>query len=55
MATLWRPGRGMEIKRMGSKLMVIRFGREVDLRRVVEGGPWSFDDSLLVLRELKPE
>ncbi|CAN1812428.1 hypothetical protein LINPERHAP1_LOCUS26527 [Linum perenne] len=34
--------------------MVIHFGHEVDLRRVVEGGPWSFDDNLLVLRELRP-
>ncbi|XVF73428.1 hypothetical protein PTKIN_Ptkin12aG0201100 [Pterospermum kingtungense] len=27
---------------------------EIDLRRVVDGGPWSFDNHLLVLHELQP-
>ncbi|CAN1840638.1 Uncharacterized protein At4g02000 [Linum perenne] len=34
--------------------MLIRFEHEVDLRRVMEVGPWSFDQNLLILRELKP-
>ncbi|CAN1848930.1 hypothetical protein LINPERHAP1_LOCUS39115 [Linum perenne] len=53
MVGLWRPGRGVSIEEIGGKLLLIRFEHEVDLRRVIEGGPWSFDQNLLVLRELK--
>ncbi|CAN1811919.1 hypothetical protein LINPERHAP1_LOCUS26373 [Linum perenne] len=38
---------------MGSRLMVFRFAHEVDPRRAVDEGPWIFDQSLLLLKELK--
>ncbi|CAN1780695.1 hypothetical protein LINPERHAP1_LOCUS15167 [Linum perenne] len=34
-------------------MVLLRFNHIVDLRRVVDLGPWSFDQNLLVLRELK--
>ncbi|CAN1293088.1 hypothetical protein LINPERPRIM_LOCUS21885 [Linum perenne] len=48
-AGLWRPGRGVSFKDIGSKLMLIRFNHIVNLLRVLELGPWSFDYGLLIL------
>ncbi|CAN1786969.1 Uncharacterized protein At4g02000 [Linum perenne] len=53
MAGVWRPGRKMEIEDIGNKLILFRFNHSIDLRRVVDSGPWTFDQSLLILRELK--
>ncbi|CAN1853528.1 hypothetical protein LINPERHAP1_LOCUS41049 [Linum perenne] len=53
MASLWRPGRGVTIEDIGNKLILIRFYHAVDLKRVLEMGPWSFNQSLLVLKELQ--
>ncbi|CAN1243751.1 hypothetical protein LINPERPRIM_LOCUS5803 [Linum perenne] len=54
MASIWRPGRTMEIEDIGNRLILFWFHHIIDLRRVMESGPWSFDQSLLVMRELKP-
>ncbi|CAN1822554.1 hypothetical protein LINPERHAP1_LOCUS30009 [Linum perenne] len=54
MSNMWRPGRGVAIEDIGDKVIIFRFGHEVDLRRVVESGPYSFDQNLLILHELKP-
>ncbi|CAN1829663.1 hypothetical protein LINPERHAP1_LOCUS32585 [Linum perenne] len=53
MACLWRPGRGMEVEELGNRLVLFHFNHMIDLRRVLEMGPWVFDSSLLVLRELQ--
>ncbi|CAN1836221.1 hypothetical protein LINPERHAP1_LOCUS34695 [Linum perenne] len=53
MAAIWRLGRGVEIEELGGKLLLFHFFHEVDLRNVMDGSPWNFDQSLLVLRELK--
>ncbi|CAN1780107.1 Uncharacterized protein At4g02000 [Linum perenne] len=54
MASLWQPGRRVAIEELGNKLVLFRFNHIVDLRRVMELGPWSFDSSLLVLKEVQP-
>ncbi|CAN1141334.1 hypothetical protein LINPERPRIM_LOCUS25425 [Linum perenne] len=53
MASLWCPGRGVLIEDIGNKLLLCRFNHIVDMRRVMETGPWLFDDSLLLLRDIK--
>lgn len=52
MASLWRPGSGLFIKDLGSKLILFRFYHHHDLRWVMDGGPWTFDNHLLVLHVL---
>lgn len=54
MASLWRPGRGVVVKYLGSKLILFKFYHQHDLRWVMDGGPWNLDNHLLVLYELKP-
>ncbi|KAL5819660.1 hypothetical protein ACOSQ4_023502 [Xanthoceras sorbifolium] len=51
MVTIWRTKQEVEIELIGSNLFVFCFGCPWDRKRVLEGGPWSFDRSLLVLKE----
>ncbi|CAN0905789.1 hypothetical protein LINGRAHAP2_LOCUS23867 [Linum grandiflorum] len=52
LANLWKPKEGITIEDKGDGLILFRFYHPRDLRLVVEGGPWSFDQNLLVLHEL---
>ncbi|CAN1729935.1 hypothetical protein LINPERHAP1_LOCUS785, partial [Linum perenne] len=54
LANIWKPGRGITIEDRGDGLILFRFYHPLDLRQVVDGGPWSFDNNLLTLHELKP-
>ena len=49
LATLWRPMRGVKIKNLGQQLFSFQFYHDMDLERVISQGPWSFDQSILVL------
>ena len=48
-----RRARGLEkdiqIVEVGSNLFQFKFNREFDLDRVLRGGPWSFDNQVLLL------
>ncbi|KAJ8431597.1 hypothetical protein Cgig2_025639 [Carnegiea gigantea] len=52
-AAAWRPPRGVFIREIGENLFLFRFYHEMDVRRVLDGGPWSFDQCLLVLQECR--
>lgn len=39
MAALWRPGRGMYVKELGTNLFLFQFFHEVDIQRAMEGSP----------------
>lgn len=52
MAALWRPREGMEIHDLGGLRYSFVFYHIMDLRKVIEGGPWSFEQASLVLRQL---
>ncbi|CAN1743137.1 hypothetical protein LINPERHAP1_LOCUS1688 [Linum perenne] len=54
LAELWQPGRGVTIEDLGGNLLLFRFYHEIDLRRMMELGPWHFDANLIVMKELKP-
>ncbi|KAL6520485.1 hypothetical protein OROHE_017073 [Orobanche hederae] len=53
MASLWRPGRGMKIIELEEGLILFRFYHINDLRWVMDNEPWTFDNNLLLLHELK--
>uniref|UniRef100_A0A803P1Q3 DUF4283 domain-containing protein n=1 Tax=Cannabis sativa TaxID=3483 RepID=A0A803P1Q3_CANSA len=48
MATLWQPGRGLYVKELDPNLYLFQFYHEVDIERVVEGSPWTFDRAPLI-------
>ena len=50
----WRPGKGIHIKDIPSNRYLFKFFHYVDMRRVLDGGPWTFDNFHLVLQHYKP-
>lgn len=54
MVVVWRPGRGVYIKEIQTNLYLFQFFHELDINRVVEDGPWSYEHNLLVLHRLAP-
>lgn len=54
MASIWRPGRGVNITEMGSRVCLFQFFHGMDVKRIMDSGPWSFDNHLVLLRHLCP-
>lgn len=53
MAALWRPGKGLFVKDLGDNKYLFQFFHEVDIQRVIEGSPWTFNKVPLVIERLK--
>ena len=53
MASLCRPRKGVCIKDLSLTLFLFQFFHEVDVKRVLESGPWTFDQHILILKRLK--
>ncbi|KAK1403031.1 hypothetical protein POM88_002636 [Heracleum sosnowskyi] len=49
LAALWKPGKGVYIKAVDTNLFVFQFYHVIDLNRVVDGSPWSFNRRVLLL------
>ncbi|CAH9107024.1 unnamed protein product [Cuscuta europaea] len=52
MADIWRPGRGVNIRDLGDRRYLFQFFHEVDFERILQDGPWAFENNLLILRRL---
>ena len=52
LSSLWRPVKGMCIKELGPNLFLFQFFHELDMRRVITGEPWTFNQHLLVAKWL---
>ncbi|KAH9678676.1 reverse transcriptase domain-containing protein [Citrus sinensis] len=52
MAALWRPGKGVCIKNLSPTLFLFQFFHEIDVRRVLDSGPWTFDQHILLVHRL---
>lgn len=48
LASLWRPKEGMEVHDLGDYRYSFVFYHTMDLQKVLEGGPWSFEQNTLV-------
>lgn len=53
MASLWRPGKVLYVKQLESNRFLYQFYHELDVKRVMEGSPWTFGRFHLVLERLK--
>lgn len=54
MADIWRPGKGVTIKDLEQERFWFQFHHQLDLDRIIKGGPWSFDNYMLVLKGVTP-
>lgn len=52
MAALWQPGKGVCIKDLSPSHFLFQFFHEVYLKRVIDLGPWTFDQHILILKRL---
>ncbi|EEF41191.1 conserved hypothetical protein [Ricinus communis] len=48
LASLWRPVKGVCIKELGPNLFIFQFFHELDMLHVIEGGPWTFNQFMLL-------
>ncbi|XP_030930654.1 uncharacterized protein LOC115956399 [Quercus lobata] len=49
----WGLNESMQILEVGPKFFQFKFQSEFDLERILRGGPWSFDNQLLLLQRWK--
>lgn len=49
LAALWKPGKGVYIKAVEANLFLFQFYHVIDLNRVIEGIPWSFNRKVLLI------
>ena len=52
MASLWRPKEGIEVHELGRDRFSFVFYHVMDIQKVIDGGPWSFEQNPLILRKL---
>lgn len=52
LASLWKPGKGVYIRSLEPNLFLFQFYHEVDISRVIEGSPWTYDRMQLVFERL---
>uniref|UniRef100_A0A803QIZ5 DUF4283 domain-containing protein n=1 Tax=Cannabis sativa TaxID=3483 RepID=A0A803QIZ5_CANSA len=54
MADLWKPGKGLYVKILEPNRFLFQFFHEIDIQRVINGSPWTFDRKQLIIERLKP-
>lgn len=53
MDALWKPGKRVYLKELDLNLYMFQFYHEIDLNRVMEGCPWSFNRRALLMAHLQ--
>ncbi|KAK6159100.1 hypothetical protein DH2020_006414 [Rehmannia glutinosa] len=51
-ASLWRLVKGIFNKELSNRTFLFQFFHKLDSKRVLEGGPWTYDNYLLILHQL---
>jgi 14-3-3 protein epsilon len=52
MADLWRPVKKVTIKEAKPGVFLFQFAHPLDMEAVIKGGPWTFDNHLLVIEQV---
>ncbi|KAL9462410.1 hypothetical protein AB3S75_000419 [Citrus x aurantiifolia] len=55
MAALWRPGKGVCMKDLSPTLFLVQFFHEIDIKRVLDSRPWTFDQHILLVHRLEAD
>ncbi|GAU39464.1 hypothetical protein TSUD_158950 [Trifolium subterraneum] len=53
LAHLWQPGKGVEIRPMEDNKFMFQFFHPLDMERIYQGGPWLYENHMLILRKVK--
>lgn len=53
LSEVWRPVKGVSIREATPGVFLFQFFHIMDLERVMKGGPWTFDNHLLVLGRMQ--
>jgi hypothetical protein len=53
MADLWRPVKGVTIKEANTGLFLFSFAHPLDMEAVLNGGPWTFDNNMLIMDRVR--
>jgi hypothetical protein len=53
MADLWKPVKGVTIKEASAGKFLFHFAHPLDMEAVLNGGPWSFDNNMLLLEQVQ--
>lgn len=55
LASVWRPVMGIRVKEIRANLFIFQFFHERDLARVLDNGPWGFENYTLICKRLGPD
>ncbi|XWS10584.1 hypothetical protein CRYUN_Cryun38cG0008900 [Craigia yunnanensis] len=53
LASIWRPVKGVCIRDINPSLFLLQFFHELVIDHVIKGGPWTFNQHLLITSRLK--
>jgi 14-3-3 protein epsilon len=53
MANLWKPVKGVTIKEALAGKFLFHFNHPLDMEAVLNGGPWTFDNNMLILEQVR--
>jgi hypothetical protein len=53
MADLWKPVKGVTIKEATGGKFLFHFAHPIDMEAVLNGGPWTFDNNMLILEQVQ--
>jgi hypothetical protein len=53
MADLWKPVKGVTIKEATGGKFLFLFAHPLDMEAVLQGGPWTFDNNMLLLEQVQ--
>jgi hypothetical protein len=53
MADLWKPVKGVTIKEATTGKFLFHFAHPLDMEAVLNGGPWTFDNNMLILERVQ--
>ena len=53
LASIWRSVKGVYVKDLSPSLFLFQFFHEMDVERVLKGGPWTFNQHFLIIKRLE--
>lgn len=51
--TIWKPSKSVQINEVEDEIYLVEFGDGSDKRRIMEMSPWTYEKSLVLLKEFK--